>query len=116
VKNTTIRLQEPESNFYDYADFINLYLHMLYCICKVLLTYVYVRYNYISATRTPLWWYLYWSMAFLVRQNYKMDVIYLQCTFILFRHWKDVNIGDYRIKRESLLGLLDGGHHVLLPL
>jgi len=50
------------------------------------------------------------------KAQYKVDGLYLNNTFILYRHWKDVNIGDYQIQRESLLGLLDGGHRVLLPL
>ena len=34
---------------------------------------------------------------------------------ILYRHWKDVSIGGYQIRRESLQEFWDGGHLVLLP-
>uniref|UniRef100_M1BHN5 Alpha-amylase n=1 Tax=Solanum tuberosum TaxID=4113 RepID=M1BHN5_SOLTU len=36
--------------------------------------------------------------------------------FYVIRQLKDVNTGDYPIRRENLLALLDGGHLVLLPL
>ena len=106
MKNTTIRLQDLESIFYFFMIMLILSTCILICYAASSITYicVYKVQLYLSNPNSTL------------VQLYKMDAIYLHCTFILCRHWKDVNIGDYLIKRESLLGLLDGGHHVLLPL
>jgi hypothetical protein len=99
-----------------HTEGVSIYIQVCMIIDYRLQLCMCVRCNYISATQTPLWCHLHWVIAFLIRYNNKMDVIYLHCTFILCRHWKDVSIGDYLIKRGSLLGLLDGGLHVLLPL
>lgn len=48
--------------------------------------------------------------------RWKCRILYLQNLVISFRHWEDVNIGAYLIRRESLQGLLAGGHLEQLPL
>jgi len=48
-------------------------------LCKVVLMYVYKVQLYLSIPDSAL--VGYWVMAFLIKHNYKMDVIYLHCTF-----------------------------------
>lgn len=47
--------------------------------------------------------------------RWKCRIFYLCNLVISFRHWTDVNIGDYLTRRESLQGLLAGGHLEQLP-